>query len=111
MESIECMKLGLRESDLSYVDALLRNFKEVEQAYLFGSRAKGTFRNGSDVDIALMGMGLSFTIVHQISYLLNEESPLPYHFDCVNFNTIENSALKEHIERVGIVVYTRARFF
>ena len=73
--------LGLRESDLKIILDLLQSEKAVEQAIVFGSRAKGNYRNGSDVDIALKGKNLDFRIVSHLSYLLNEETPLPYRFD------------------------------
>jgi predicted nucleotidyltransferase len=98
--------LGLRESDLKIILDLLQSEKAVEQAIVFGSRAKGNYRNGSDVDIALKGKNLDFRIVSHLSYLLNEETPLPYRFDLLNYQTLNNDALKEHIDRVGKEIYS-----
>ena len=98
--------LGLRESDLKIILDLLQSEKAVEQAIVFGSRAKGNYRNGSDVDIALKGKNLDFRIVSHLSYLLNEETPLPYRFDLLNYQTLNNDALKEHIDRVVKEIYS-----
>ena len=98
---------GLRPSDLKYMVGAFSHFSEVEKCVLFGSRAKGTFRNGSDVDIAIYGEKVNHTIARDISFVLNEESPLPYHFDIVVYNQITNADLIEHIDRVGVVIYTR----
>ncbi len=105
MQAESVIKLGLRESDILYIEQLLSHYKSIYQCIIFGSRAKGTYRNGSDVDLALSGKEVNMQIVRDVSYKLNEESPLPYHFDIVSLNIIDNAALKEHIERVGIVVY------
>lgn len=98
--------LGLRDNDLKIILSLLQSEKAVEQAIVFGSRAKGNYRNGSDVDIALKGKNLDFRIVSHLSYVLNEETPMPYRFDLLNYQTLNNDALKEHINRVGKEIYT-----
>lgn len=77
----------------------------MESAILFGSRAKGTFRSGSDVDLAVRGC--SETDVIQLSAALNEETVLPYFFDVVAYETIQNDDLVEHIDRVGITIYEK----
>lgn len=100
-------KLGLFEADLQNVVSVLIQFPEVEYASVFGSRAKGNFKNGSDVDIALKGKQLSFMIVARINSILNEETSMPYRFDVLNYETITNNELKEHIDRVGLVIYNK----
>jgi uncharacterized protein len=100
-------KLGITGSDLQNIVSVLMVFKEVEVAYVFGSRAKGNYKNGSDVDIALKGKQLSFTIVARINSILNEETSMPYKFDLLNYETITNNELREHIDRVGLVIYNK----
>lgn len=99
-------KTGLRQSDIEEVLHVLLDYDEVEEAILFGSRAKGNYRHGSDIDIALKGE-IDFKIVSNLSYLLNQESMMPYKFDIVSYNKIEYEVLKEHIDRVGIVFYKK----
>ena len=67
--------LGLRDNDLKIILSLLQAEKAVEQAIVFGSRAKGNYRNGRDVDIALKSQNLDFRIVSDLAYILNEETP------------------------------------
>lgn len=72
---------------------------------IFGSRAKGNYKPGSDVDIALRGENITLNTVNKISFALNEESNMPYQFDVLNYHSIREPALCEHIDRVGIVCY------
>ena len=98
---------GLRQPDLDIVLSVLGEFPNVKEAIIFGSRAKGNFKNGSDVDIALKGENINLEIVSNISYRLNEETVLPYKFDVLDYQSINNSKLTEHINRIGISVYLR----
>ena len=98
---------GLRENDIANIASVISNVHEIETAILFGSRAKSTQKNGSDVDIVLKGKNVTRDTVNTISYLLNEETNMPYNFDIVNFSTIQNEALIEHIERVGMIIYSK----
>jgi predicted nucleotidyltransferase len=77
----------------------------VEEAYLFGSRAKGNFKNGSDIDIAIEGDGL---ILHNILDIQTEYDKLnfPYKLDLIIFNRITEQNLIEHINRVGIKLFS-----
>ena len=98
---------GLKVSDLDIISEILERFTDVSSAWIYGSRALGTQKPGSDIDIALKGKDISRETVVRISALLNEESPLPYHFDITNYHTIKNVQLKEHIDRVGVVFYEK----
>lgn len=97
---------GLTDQDIKTITAVLGRYPAVETASIFGSRAKGTFRRGSDVDIALKGPNLTYRTVAEISDFLNEETIMPYHFDILSYHVIDNPDLIDHIDRVGIVFYT-----
>ena len=99
-------KFGLRESDLTYIVKTLSQFDTIDKAIIFGSRAKGNYSHGSDVDIALKGT-IDFKTVAKLSYLLNQESFMPYKFDIVNYTKTQHNDLKEHIDRVGILIYDK----
>ncbi|MBN2089227.1 nucleotidyltransferase domain-containing protein [candidate division KSB1 bacterium] len=101
------MKFGLKSADLKLLTTIIRAFPEVDQAIIFGSRAMGNYKNGSDVDIALKGETISHEIVTQINYQLNEELPLPYFFDVVHFESIENQDLINHINQYGQIFFNR----
>lgn len=98
---------GLPDNDLATIIEVLSLKPEINKAYIFGSRAKGNFKKGSDVDIALKGNLLNYEIINQISYFLNEETLMPYTFDILNYDGITNADLLEHIDRVGIEFYSR----
>ncbi len=100
------MPYGLKSLELETIISILKKFPEIEEAVLFGSRAMGKEKQGSDIDIALKGRYID-SAVYKISHELNSESPLPYYFDILDYQTIENNDLKSHIERVGKVIYAR----
>lgn len=99
------MNFGLKESDLEYVIGIIRKFPEIKKAVIFGSRAKGNFKPGSDVDIAIYGENINFDILSKIHWELEEESPMPYLFDIVDYTHLNHKELREHIQRVGKVIY------
>jgi predicted nucleotidyltransferase len=90
-------------SELELVLSVLRQHPEIESATLFGSRAKGTHSDRSDVDLALAG-SLGALGAEAIAAEL-EELPLPYRFDLHALAAITHASLLEHIERVGKVIY------
>ncbi len=101
-------ELGLKKTDLSYIIATIKQFEEITKAAIFGSRAKGNYKQGSDVDVALWGAEkISFTTLARLHDYLEEESPMPYFFDIIDYQALNNEDLKEHIDRVGVVIFER----
>ncbi len=100
---------GLSSSDLELITQAAARQPEIEQLVLFGSRAKGTYRKGSDVDLAVQGTQVTYTSITTLAEQLNEHLPLPYMFDVLDYNTLAEPALKEHIDRVGITLYQRQK--
>jgi len=98
---------GLLETDMAAIVTILSHYPKVENAYIFGSRSKGNFKIGSDVDIALKGPQLDFGIISKISYQLNEETKMPYKFDILNYHSINEPALNDHIDRMAIEIYNK----
>lgn len=96
---------GLKESDILAINQILASYHVIEEAYIFGSRAKGNYKNGSDVDIAIKGENVTYQSILDISSCLNEETMMPYHFDVLNYYSINNKELCEHIDRAGILLY------
>ena len=97
----------LGASELALVLSVLRQHPEIESAILFGSRAKGTHSDRSDVDLALAG-SLGALGAEAIAAEL-EELPLPYRFDVHDLGAITHAPLLEHIGRVGMVIYPEPR--
>lgn len=100
------MKYGLKEETIEKISSVLSGFPEVEKAILYGSRAKDNFKRGSDIDLALIGSGLTLNILLRIENQL-DDLLLPYHIDLSIFDSISNPDLKEHIQRVGKLFYER----
>lgn len=92
---------GLTEQQLAILDKACAHYPEIESYVIFGSRAKGNYKSGSDIDIALKGAGVTHRTLAALHSDL-EDTTLPYFVDIVAYNYISNTALKEHIDRVGI---------
>jgi len=99
-------KFGLSQKSLSEVIGVFRNYMEIDEAKLFGSRAMGNFKNGSDIDIAILGDAISLSLILKLKNDF-EESSLPYFVDIVNYNSISNPELKRHIDQNGITLYVK----
>lgn len=97
-------RFGLLLSDMESIISILKLQPKVEKAIVFGSRAKGNFKDSSDVDIALKGKQLDFETISKISYQLNEETLMPYKFDILNYHSIKEPSLIDHINRLGIEI-------
>jgi predicted nucleotidyltransferase len=82
---------------------VLQHHPKVQQAKLFGSRAKGSHKPSSDIDLALIGP-LDLLEAETVRSDL-DELPLPFHFDVLAWDTLPPGSLREHIERVGVFIY------
>lgn len=98
---------GLIDRDLYYIQKAFEELSEVEKAILFGSRALGNYKNGSDVDLAVVGEKVSHKTMVKLNDSLNEVYPLPYMFDLVHYDTISNENLKNHIDDYGKELYRK----
>lgn len=101
------MPYGLLERDLEHILAAVKSLPEISQLVLFGSRAKGNFKTGSDVDLAIKGAEVNYDTALKLAEILNEEKPLPYFFDVVHYEGVTEPRLIEHIDRVGVVLYSK----
>lgn len=101
------MDFGISQVDLMEIISILRKFPAIEKAVLFGSRVKGTFKKGSNVDIAIKGKGINHEVVASLSSSLNEESSSPYYFDIVHLDNVSEKELLAHINRIGQCIYRR----
>ena len=98
-------RIGLSDEALDRIKEVFAAHPEVASAKLFGSRAKGTHTDRSDIDLALWG---SFDDLHAERIAADlDELPIPYRFEVIRFDSIRNDALKHHIERVGIEIASR----
>jgi len=97
---------GLNDREIQAIEAVGAGNPNVERIILFGSRALGNFKPGSDIDLALRG-NISLTEVWRISGELNDEAPTLRNFDVVSIDSITNENLKQHIAEFGVTLYRR----
>jgi predicted nucleotidyltransferase len=101
------MKFGLEEKTIQQIASVLTRYPQVEKALLYGSRAKGTYKTGSDIDLTLVG---DSTLTLEVLYRIMDDLDdllLPYSFDLSLFHDIEDPEVVEHIQRVGKLFYER----
>lgn len=100
------MDCGLPHATISRIQEVLSHFPNIDQAVLYGSRAKGTYKAGSDIDLTLYGDTLTIQNLSAISSEL-DDLLLPYTIDLSLFSMLNNADLREHIGRVGKIFYAR----
>lgn len=100
------MRHGLSEQTLARICGVFAAHPSIEKAVLYGSRAKGNYKPGSDIDITLHGEVLTSRELGAIAEEL-DDLLLPYQIDLSLFSQIGHARLREHIERVGVVLYQR----
>ena len=99
------MKYGLSKRQLNEIIQIISTHPEVEEAVLFGSRVIDTFKEASDVDIAIKGKNVTASLAAKLKYRFEEDTYLPFFFDFVAYPTITNEELKEHIDTKGVSIY------
>lgn len=98
---------GLSQSVLEKIRGVLMDFPEVNQAILFGSRAKQSHKPGSDIDLALVGEGLDWRLVGRV-YDALDDLLLPYGFSLVVYDKQTDPDVAGHIRRVGARIFVRS---
>lgn len=101
------MRFGLPESTIEKISNVLARYPQVERAILYGSRAKGNYKNGSDIDLTLLGeSNLTLRVLYRVMDEL-DDLLLPYTIDLSIFRNVNDANVRAHIERVGAVFYER----
>ncbi len=100
-------QFGLRKDIIENLKKIFEKYVEVERVCIFGSRAKGTYKETSDIDIVMYGEKLTHTINTKIYYEI-DDLYLVYKIDLINFNSLsENDKLRENIIKEGVEIYAR----
>ncbi len=107
--TVTALSSGLSEENILDLQNLFKKYSNIHAAILYGSRAKGNFKKGSDIDLTLIGDKLS------LDDLLNIKSEfqdllLPYNMDLSIYHQIDNEALQDHIRRTGQIFYISSGF-
>lgn len=100
---------GITERSYHLIQDAFQKYPEILKVYIYGSRARGDHRTGSDIDLALLGDKVNTQIAFQLRVLLNEELPIPYYIDVVSYPDLNQSALKSEIDRDGKEFYHQSQ--
>ena len=99
------MKYGLSDRTIATLNSIFLKYPGIKQVILYGSRAKGNYRNGSDIDLSLKtGDNFSFTDLLRIAGDF-DDSDMPYFVDVSKYDELSSPELKAHIDRVGKLLY------
>ena len=104
------MKFGLPDSTIESIQKVFETNSKIDEVILFGSRGKGNYKEGSDIDLAVKGRNINLDDILSLSRKLDELN-LPYKIDLINYATINDKDVVEHINRVGIEFYSRWKEF
>ena len=99
------MGFGLKDQIVEDIISVFSEFPEITEVVIYGSRAKGNSKPGSDIDLTLKGEALTLKELNKIGIAL-EDLLLPHTFDLSIYQHIDNPDLIEHIGRVGKVLYS-----
>lgn len=100
------MTFGLEQHIIDKIISVFEANAKVDKAYVFGSRAKGNYRPDSDIDIAIKGIDITLDDILKMSVAF-EDKGIKNKIDLIDYTTIKEPALQEHIDRVGIEFYSR----
>lgn len=96
---------GIAQNTVNELNQIFNKYKNIEKVILYGSRAKGNYRDGSDIDLTIIG-DVEREDLMKIKDEI-EDSYIPYLFDISIYNQLNSESLKEHINRVGKVFYKK----
>jgi len=103
-------QFGLKTETTEKIRVALAGFEQIRTAILYGSRAKGNFKPGSDIDLTLTTTGhLPGSFLNRVATAL-DDLDLPYTFDVSLLDQIDNDSLRDHINRVGVEFYNAEKF-
>lgn len=97
---------GVLPEELQRLEKIFHDVRAVESVVLYGSRAKGTQRNGSDIDLVIKGADIASQQLLDICWKI-DDLLLPYKVDLSIYDHIDNKALIDHINRIGRVIFER----
>ena len=100
------VKFGLKNHTVAAIQSCLAHYPHIEEAILYGSRAMGTFRPGSDIDLTLKGEKLTLSDVFRLENEI-DDLLLPYTLDISIYHQISNIDLLDHIRRRGVMFYRK----
>lgn len=101
-------RYGLTEDIIAKIIGVFQRYHNIDQAILYGSRAKGNFKRGSDIDLMLVGPNLTYDELLKIANAI-DDLMTPYQVDLSIEHHITNPELLEHIQKWGQIFYRNLR--
>ena len=101
------MKYGLSEEQLAEICSIIGSYPQIEEAIIYGSRADDSYKEASDVDIAIKGEKVDESLASKLKFHLEEETYLPFFFDVIAYDAIPSSELKKQIKTKGKTIYRK----
>ena len=98
------MRFGLSDTVIEELQEVFRRHANIKKVLIFGSRSKGTYREGSDIDLAVVGNNIDY---NQLLSILCEidDLELLYSVDLLDYSKKKGTPIGDHIDRVGQVFY------
>lgn len=96
---------GLTDGELETLRGVFARFPQIEEVILFGSSAQGSHHPSSDIDLAVKRNDITLDTLAKLRYVLEEETNLPYFFDVVIYEKIENEELKRAVDAGGVDIF------
>ena len=101
------MKFGLSDTVIQELQDVFRRYTNIEKVLIFGSRSKGNYRTGSDIDLAVIGKDIDYRVLLDIQCDI-EDLELLYSIDLLDYQQKKGTPIGDHIDRVGQVFYEAA---
>lgn len=101
------MKFGLSDTVISELQEVFRRHANIKKVLIFGSRSKGNYRAGSDIDLALVGNDIDYNQLLTLRCEIDDLDFL-YSVDLLDYQQKKGTPLGDHIDRVGQVFYEAA---
>lgn len=101
------MKFGLSDTVIMELQDVFRRHANIKKVLIFGSRSKGNYRAGSDIDLAVIGNGIDYNQLLSIRCEI-DDLELLYSVDLLDYQKKKGTSIGDHIDRVGQVFYEAA---
>jgi predicted nucleotidyltransferase len=101
------MKFGLSDTVIQELQDVFRRYSNIQKVLIFGSRSKGNFRPGSDIDLAIIGKDIDYRLLLDVQCDI-EDLELLYSIDLLDYQKKKGTPIGDHIDRVGQVFYEAA---
>ena len=101
------MKFGLSDTVIRELQDVFRRYANIEKVLIFGSRSKGNYRAGSDIDLAVIGKDIDYRLLLNLQCDI-DDLELLYSIDLLDYQKKKGTPIGDHIDRVGQIFYEAA---